>query len=50
MMETSGFYLVHKDKYYRAVFCSFEPTREFTSFELENLFEKIRKQVEIEKE
>lgn len=41
MMETSGFYLVHKDKYYRAVFCSFE---------LENLFEKIRKQVEIEKE
>ncbi|TGK38417.1 ATP-binding protein [Leptospira gomenensis] len=50
LMEESGFYLVHKDKYYRAVFCSFEPTKEFTPAELESLFEKVRKQVEIEKE
>ncbi|EQA64148.1 hypothetical protein LEP1GSC062_4483 [Leptospira alexanderi serovar Manhao 3 str. L 60] len=37
-MKKSEFYFLHKDEYYKAVFCSFERTK------------KVCRQLEIEKE
>ncbi|PJZ70934.1 ATP-binding protein [Leptospira perolatii] len=50
MMQSAGFDLIHKDRYFKAVFCSFQPNKEHSSEELERLFDKVRKQASVEKD
>jgi hypothetical protein len=50
ILVDKGFELVHKDTYYKSLFMSFSPPADKDSFQLDSLFQKIRKKVESEAE